>query len=124
MEVREWIEELVKACNRGEALRALGSDVWTRDLVREEEEILIAAADGETIGLHLAPGADFPVIHVSGLPLFQRTDPFSQSEQWYAMTMLAMRGVLAHSGDGAFMLDETARLRGARLRTLRLLRGE
>lgn len=121
MEVQEWIEELVKACKSGEVLRAFGSDVWSRDLVREEEEILVAAANGEKIELYLSPGVDFPSIYISGSPVFRKSDPYSQSEQWYAMMTLATRGVLAYSGDGVFTLDETARLRGARLRMLRLL---
>jgi hypothetical protein len=120
MEVREWVEVLKGDCARGSEFRALGSDVWTRDLLKEEAAILAATADGEAVHLDLLGDAEFPAIYAGDVPVFEESGSYARSQQWYALESLALRGLLQHNGNGHFALDEAARLRGARLRTMRL----
>jgi hypothetical protein len=121
MEVHEWVDDLKRDCERGGQLRDLGSDIWTRDLLPEEIEILIAVADCGEIALSLAPNSQIPIILAGAEPIFAETNPFSLTQQWYALRSLAMRGVVQHESDARFVFDDASRLKGARLRALRLL---
>lgn len=124
MEVQEWIKELEVHCARGQQLRGLGSDIWTRDLLAEESEILMAIADSGAISLDLPAGSDLPILLVLDQPVFPGADPFKLLECWNALLSLARRGVLSFHEERTFTFDEPARLKGARLKSLRLLRDD
>jgi hypothetical protein len=124
MDVQEWVDDLRGACHRGFEVSRIGSDVWTRDLSHEEEEILVAAANGSAIRVLIRNGCEFPTISTRDSEIFEDAGLYARSLQWYALRSLAERGVLKHVRDGAFILDQVARLRGARLRAVRLTANE
>ena len=60
MDIREWVDELNKECQQGREFRELGSDVWTRELLPEEEEILVAAANVGELSIYNRPLRKMP----------------------------------------------------------------
>lgn len=113
---KEWIDSARAACERGQELRELGHDVWTRELNEHEGAILEAAADAGRITLRCAPGLEYPLLMVDDRPIFSPSAPYFMSLHWDAFQTLCVRGVIRLRDEGAFELDQPALDKARRLR--------
>jgi len=120
MDLQEWIDYANRQCAQGASWLSYGSDVWTRDLSREEADILAAAAESGEVRLGLKAGNSYPELQSRGAPIFEEVGEFARMREWDAFVSLCLRGVIEPRTPGLYAVSEAAVIKGRRIAAQRL----
>jgi hypothetical protein len=115
MDLGEWIEYANRQCAQGAAVLSFGSDVWTRDVSREELDILAFASEVGEISLRTDASFSCPVLMVGDLEIFPGGTDYDRMVQWGAFESLCLRGVLQPSTSGSYVVGEAGVIKGRRV---------